>query len=117
MVQKRDVAEEQSPNLTRHLTSLPAMVAAVLLALATYAGIASAWKVHDNAPFGNGGNPPGYAVAASVESSPSATGPSTTPSTAANSSSALNFGPINFAGYNNYVYRDDITAAQIVVSE
>lgn len=29
----------------------------------------------------------------------------------------LQLGPINFAGYNNYVYRDNVTAAQIVVTE
>ncbi len=37
--------------------------------------------------------------------------------TAQNSSAGLDFGPISFAGYNNYVYRDNITAAQIVVTE
>lgn len=29
----------------------------------------------------------------------------------------LNFGPISFEGYQNYVYRDNITAAQIVISQ
>jgi hypothetical protein len=33
------------------------------------------------------------------------------------SSSLLEFGPINFAGYNNWVYRDNVTAAQVVISE
>lgn len=28
----------------------------------------------------------------------------------------LAFGPINFAGYNNYVYRDNVTAVQAVIS-
>jgi hypothetical protein len=32
-------------------------------------------------------------------------------------SSELNFGPVNFGGYNNYVYRDNTTAVQVVVSE
>lgn len=35
----------------------------------------------------------------------------------ANSSSVLQFGPINFAGYNNYVYRDNVTSAQVLLSE
>lgn len=33
------------------------------------------------------------------------------------SSSNLDFGPINFASYNNYVYRDNVTSAQVVFSE
>lgn len=32
-------------------------------------------------------------------------------------SSELDFGPVNFGGYNNYVYRDNITAVQAVISE
>jgi hypothetical protein len=32
-------------------------------------------------------------------------------------SSELNFGPVNFGGYNNYVYRDNKTAVQVVISE
>lgn len=31
--------------------------------------------------------------------------------------SELNFGPVNFGGYDNYVYRDNITAVQVVISE
>lgn len=34
-----------------------------------------------------------------------------------NTSSELNFGPVNFGGYNNYVYRDNTTAVQVVISE
>lgn len=34
-----------------------------------------------------------------------------------NNSAGLRLGPINFAGYNNYVYRDRVTSAQIVISE
>lgn len=33
------------------------------------------------------------------------------------SSSNLDFGRINFASYNNYVYRDNVTSAQVVFSE
>ncbi|ORY33496.1 hypothetical protein BCR39DRAFT_520445 [Naematelia encephala] len=36
---------------------------------------------------------------------------------AQNSSAGLDFGPIDFASYNNYVYRDNITACQIVISD
>ncbi|GFZ48643.1 hypothetical protein JCM24511_06392 [Saitozyma sp. JCM 24511] len=36
---------------------------------------------------------------------------------AQNSSAGLDFGPVDFAGYNNYVYRDNVTAAQIVVTD
>ena len=36
---------------------------------------------------------------------------------AQNTSSGLDFGPITFAGYDNYVYRDDVTAAQVVVTK
>jgi hypothetical protein len=32
-------------------------------------------------------------------------------------SSELDFGPVNFGGYNNYVYRDNVTAVQLVISE
>jgi hypothetical protein len=32
-------------------------------------------------------------------------------------SSELNFGPVNFGGYNNYVYRVNTTAVQVVISE
>jgi hypothetical protein len=32
-------------------------------------------------------------------------------------SSGLNFGPVNFGGYDNYVYRDNTTAVQLVISE
>jgi hypothetical protein len=32
-------------------------------------------------------------------------------------SSELDFGPVNFGGYNNYVYRDNVTAVQVVISE
>jgi hypothetical protein len=32
-------------------------------------------------------------------------------------SSNLDFGPVNFGGYDNYVYRDNITAVQVVISE
>ncbi len=36
---------------------------------------------------------------------------------AQNSSAGLDFGPITFAGYNNYVYRDNVTAVDIVVTK
>lgn len=29
----------------------------------------------------------------------------------------LDFGPINFASYNNYVYRDNTTSGQVIISE
>ena len=32
-------------------------------------------------------------------------------------SSELDFGPVNFGGYDNYVYRDNVTAAQLVITE
>lgn len=32
-------------------------------------------------------------------------------------SSELSFGPVNFAGYDNYVYRDETTAVQVLLSE
>jgi hypothetical protein len=32
-------------------------------------------------------------------------------------SSELIFGPVNFGGYDNYVYRDNVTAVQLVISE
>ena len=32
-------------------------------------------------------------------------------------SSTLQFGPVTFAGYKNYVYRDNITSAQVLLSE
>lgn len=32
-------------------------------------------------------------------------------------SSDLRFGPVNFAGYDNYVYRDNTTAVQVLLSE
>ncbi|GMK59993.1 hypothetical protein CspeluHIS016_0902100 [Cutaneotrichosporon spelunceum] len=38
------------------------------------------------------------------------------PSSSANGSSALNFGPIRFAGHANWIFRDDTTAAQVVIS-
>ena len=39
-------------------------------------------------------------------------------STGGNSTgSNLNFGPVNFASYNNYVYRDNVTSCQILLSE
>jgi hypothetical protein len=41
----------------------------------------------------------------------------TTNSTSADISSGLDFGPVNFGGYDNYVYRDNITAVQVVISE
>ena len=34
----------------------------------------------------------------------------------AQNSSNLTLGPISFAGYNNYVYRDNTTSAQIVIT-
>jgi hypothetical protein len=34
-----------------------------------------------------------------------------------NTSSELDFGPVNFGGYDNYVYRDNTSAVQIVISE
>ena len=34
-----------------------------------------------------------------------------------NSTSNLNFGPVVFGGYNNYVYRDNTTSAQVVISQ
>lgn len=37
--------------------------------------------------------------------------------TSTNGSSTLEFGPVTFAGYNNWVYRDNITAAQVLLSE
>lgn len=37
--------------------------------------------------------------------------------TAPTSSSELSFGPVNFAGYDNYVYRDNTTAVQVLLSE
>jgi hypothetical protein len=37
--------------------------------------------------------------------------------TPANTSAALNFGPLIFAGHANWIYRDDVTAAQVVISE
>lgn len=37
--------------------------------------------------------------------------------TTSNSSSALDFGPVVFGGYNNYVYRDNVTSAQVVLSQ
>lgn len=36
---------------------------------------------------------------------------------AQNASSVLQFGPVTFAGYNNYVYRNNITSAQVLLSE
>ena len=36
---------------------------------------------------------------------------------AQNASSTLQFGPVTFAGYNNYVYRDNVTSAQVLLSE
>ena len=48
----------------------------------------------------------------------SPTGNSTsTGNTTSPSSSVLSFGPVNFAGYNNYVYRDEIISAQVLLSE
>lgn len=32
-------------------------------------------------------------------------------------SSELSFGPVNFGGYGNYVYRDNTTAVQVLLSE
>lgn len=32
-------------------------------------------------------------------------------------SSELSFGPVSFAGYDNYVYRDNTTAVQVLLSE
>jgi len=32
-------------------------------------------------------------------------------------SSELDFGPVNFGGYDNYVYRDNVTAVQLVITE
>jgi hypothetical protein len=32
-------------------------------------------------------------------------------------SSELDFGPVNFGGYGNYVYRDNTTAVQLVITE
>ena len=37
--------------------------------------------------------------------------------TSAGSSSNLDFGPVVFGGYNNYVYRDNVTSAQVVISQ
>lgn len=31
--------------------------------------------------------------------------------------SNLDFGPVIFGGYNNYVYRDNVTSAQVVISQ
>jgi hypothetical protein len=42
--------------------------------------------------------------------------PTSTSTSNASSSQSLQLGPINFASYNNYVYRDDLTSAQIVLS-
>ena len=36
---------------------------------------------------------------------------------AQNSSAGLDFGPVDFAGYDNYVYRDNVTSCQIVVTK
>jgi hypothetical protein len=33
------------------------------------------------------------------------------------SSSDLDFGPVVFGGYNNYVYRDNTTSAQVVITQ
>jgi len=40
-----------------------------------------------------------------------------TSNTSSSSSSELDFGPVNFGGYDNYVYRDNVTAVQVVISE
>jgi hypothetical protein len=40
-----------------------------------------------------------------------------TNSTLPTTSSELSFGPVNFAGYDNYVYRDNTTAVQVLLSE
>lgn len=37
------------------------------------------------------------------------------PIVAQNTTAGLKFGPVSFEGYENYVYRDNITSAQIVV--
>lgn len=37
--------------------------------------------------------------------------------TTSNSSADLDFGPVVFAGYNNYVYRDNTTSAQVVLTK
>jgi hypothetical protein len=42
---------------------------------------------------------------------------STTQDSPTNTSSELDFGPVNFGGYDNYVYRDNTSAVQIVISE
>lgn len=33
------------------------------------------------------------------------------------SNETLRVGPIDFAGYNNYAYRDNVTACQVVISK
>jgi len=40
-----------------------------------------------------------------------------TTSGSSGTSSELDFGPVNFGGYDNYVYRDNVTAVQLVISE
>jgi hypothetical protein len=41
-----------------------------------------------------------------------------TNSTSSGGSSAdLDFGPVVFGGYNNYVYRDNTTSAQVVITQ
>lgn len=55
-------------------------------------------------------------IASSKASSPSSLSsePSGTPS---KDPSSLDFGSVHFAGHANYVYRDNVTAVQIVVTE
>lgn len=86
----------------RGLLTPLAVAAAALALLAYYVGRAS--------PL-----PPSASPTPSLTPS----GASQTPlaSLPANSSSALNFGPLRFAGHANWIFRDDVTAAQVVISE
>ncbi|KAL1410562.1 hypothetical protein Q8F55_004575 [Vanrija albida] len=43
-------------------------------------------------------------------------GPFFRPTSLGASSADLTFGPVNFAGHSNWVYRDGATAAQVVLS-
>lgn len=68
-----------------------------------------------------------YYVSGSSTPAPATSSSSLTPrdasqtplsSTQTNSSSrSLSFGPLRFAGHANWIFRDDVTAAQVVISE
>lgn len=105
--------QDERGGLARFLTAPFAMLAALGLAFFAYyaSGQSTVGSPSPSAANNASSVPISDAEASTLPSS--AAGSLGTPSKDA----SLSFGPFHFAGHANYVYRDNVTAVQIVVTE